>query len=101
MKVLEQFVNYLSAEGNDEGMPRRYFFYRILGSPGLTDGAGVATITTLAVYSDRERCIGCQIVHAVPTGGPAAAVAKAIRYLDAYHRGDNLRKVANEICGVA
>jgi hypothetical protein len=101
MKESEQIVSYFSHEVDETGMPRRYFLYRILGTPGPTDEGGVASITMLAVYSERERCTSCQMVHAAPTGGPAAAVAKALRYLDAYHEGPNLRKVVSAIRGGA
>jgi hypothetical protein len=69
-------VNYFGPD-HREGMPMRYFFYHILGGPGPTAEGGVAHITTLAVSDERERCTFCQMVHAVKTGGPAAAIAKA------------------------
>jgi hypothetical protein len=53
----------------------------------------VASIATLAVFDPSERCDYCAVFHAVQEGGPAAAIVKAIRYLDAYHEEDRLRKV--------
>jgi hypothetical protein len=98
-QILDCLVNYFGPP-NREGMPLRYFFYHILGGPGPTAEGGVAHITTLAVSDERERCATCQMVHAVQTGGPAAAIAKAIRYLDAWHEGDRLRKVQSPLRGL-
>jgi hypothetical protein len=57
----------------------------------------VASITTLAIYDESERCTVCQTFHAVNTGGPAAAIAKALHYLDAYHGKDRLLRVQSEL----
>jgi hypothetical protein len=107
--LLDCMVNYFSPDDGGDGMPRRYFVYHIVAGPltlasppsdggegrmgGPTEEAGLACIMTLAVSNESERCTYCQNLHSVNTGGPEAAVAKAIRYLDAYHGGDNLRKV--------
>lgn len=77
----------------DDGELSRYFCYHVIGGPGPTPGAGVASVVLLAVYDEGERCVGCRDFHVAPTGGPAAAVEKALRYLDAYHEEDRLRKV--------
>ncbi len=37
------------------------------------------------------------VFHAVREGGPAAAIARAVRYLDAYHEQDRLQKVQTVI----
>jgi hypothetical protein len=60
----------------------------------------VATITTLTVYDEKERCSYCQKLHVVDRGGPAAAVAKAIRYLDSYHEGDRMMRVQSDFRGL-
>jgi hypothetical protein len=98
-QILDCVVNYFGPN-NREGMPVRYFFYHILGGPGPTPEGAVAHIAILAVSDERERCTACQMVHAVETGGPAAAIAKAIRYLDVYHEGDLLRKVQSRLRGL-
>jgi hypothetical protein len=56
----------------------------------------VASITTLAAHDETRRCTYCQNFHVVEAGGPAAAVATAVRYLDACHREDRLEKVQSE-----
>jgi hypothetical protein len=98
-QIVDCLVNYFGPN-NREGIPVRYFFYHILGGPGPTAEGGVAHITTLAVSEERELCTACQMVHAVQTGGPEAAIAKAVRYLDAYHEGDLLRKVQSPLRGL-
>jgi hypothetical protein len=96
-RMLDCLVSYFGLDEQDRPTYRRYYSYHIVAGPGPTAGSGVASITTLAVYEEAERCTSCQNFHAVDTGGPAAALAKAIRYLDAYHGGDRLRKAQSEV----
>jgi rhodanese-related sulfurtransferase len=98
-QLLDCLVNYFSYAEDGEGMPSRYFVYHVVGGPGATAGAGVAVVHTLAVYAGGERCESCQDFHVVREGGPAAAIDKALRYLDAFHGGDRLRKVRTAIRG--
>ena len=79
---------------------RRYFCYHIIAGPGPTTGTGVASIATLAIHDETQRCAYCQNFHTVEAGGPAAAVAAAVRYLDAYHELDHVRKVKSDIRGL-
>jgi hypothetical protein len=95
--VLDCVVNYFGGTEDGDGLPRRFFSYHVVGSPGRTAEEGIAAIITLAVSDENERCTSCQSYHLVKTGGPEAAVAKAVRYLDAYHEGDRLRKVQSEV----
>ena len=79
---------------NDKGELNRYFCYHVLGGPGPTPGGGAASIVLLTVHDEAERCIGgCRELQVVETGGPAAAVAKALHFLDACHEGDRMRKM--------
>jgi hypothetical protein len=89
--MIDCMVNYFG--GDESDAPTRYFCYHVVGGPGPTARAGVALITALAASQESEQCISCEGVHFVQTGGPAAAVAKALRHLDAHHEGDGLRKV--------
>jgi hypothetical protein len=98
-RMLDCLVNYFGLDENDQPGFRRYFCYHVIGGPGPTEEDGVATITTLAVHSEGERCTYCDTFHTVERGGPAAAVAKAIRYLDDVHRGLHVRKVQTEVRG--
>jgi len=85
----------------DDGELNRYFCYHVIGGPGPTLGSGVASVVPVAVYDKGERCVGCRDFHVAPTGGPAAAVEKALRYLDAYHEEDRLRKVQTALRGLS
>jgi hypothetical protein len=99
-RVVDCLVSYFGLD--EEGRPtcQRYFCYHIVAGPGPTTGAGVASVTTLAVHDEAERCTYCQKFHTAEAGGPAAALAEAIRYLDAYHGQDRLRKVQSDIRGL-
>jgi hypothetical protein len=95
--ILDCCVNYFGLDENERPGYRRYFCYHILAGPGPTAGAGVASITTLAVHDENERCTSCTYFHVVESGGPASAMAAALRYLDAYHQQDHLRKVLSDV----
>jgi hypothetical protein len=99
-RMLDCLVNYFGLDENEQAEVRRYFCYHILAGPGPTAGSGVASITTLALYDEAQRCTYCQKVHMAETGGPAAAIAGAIRYLDSFHERDRLRKVQSDIRGL-
>jgi len=96
-RILDCMVNYFGLDEDKRPGFRRYFCYHIVAGPGPTAGAGVALITTLAIHDESERCTFCQNLHAVDTGGPAAALAKAMRYLEIYHGTDRLRRVQSDI----
>ena len=99
-QMLDCLVSYFGSDENERPTLRRYLCYHILAGPGPTDGAGVAVVTTLAIYDENERCSSCQKLHAVETGGPEAAIAAAVRYLDAYHQQDHVRKVHSDLRGL-
>jgi hypothetical protein len=98
-RMIDCLVNYFGLDENDQPDYRRYFCYHVIGGPGPTEASGVATIATLAVQREDERCTYCQTFHTVETGGPTAAVAEAIRYLDDVHRGKHMWKVQTEVRG--
>jgi hypothetical protein len=98
--MLDCLVSYFGLDEEERPTYRRYFLYHILAGPGPMTGSGLASITTLAIYDNAERCTSCQHFHAADTGGPAAAIAKAIQYLDVYHAEDHLRRVQSEIRGL-
>jgi hypothetical protein len=99
-EMLDCLVSFFSENTNEEGMPRRYLAYHIVAGPGPVPEGGVASITPLAAYDENVICDTCQRVLAVPSGGPAAALAEALLYMDAYHEGDRLRKVQSEVRSV-
>ena len=96
-RMLDCLVSYFGLDEEERPTYRRYFSYHIVAGPGPTPGSGVASITTLAIHNDAERCNSCPNFHVVETGGPRAALTKAVRYLDAYHGEDHLRKAQSEI----
>ena len=101
MQILDCLVSYFGLDENQEPNLARYYCYHIFGGPGPTEGSGVASVTTLALYNERERCTYCQTFHAVETGGPAAAIARAVSYLDAFHQPKHVRKVQSALRGLA
>jgi len=96
-RMLDCLVNYFGLDENDQPGNRRYFCYHVIGGPGPAHEAGVATITTLAVHREDERCTYCRTFHTVERGGPSAAIAKAVSYLDDIHRGKHMWKVQTEV----
>jgi hypothetical protein len=100
MRILDCLVIYFGLDEEERPTYRRYFCYHIVAGPGSTAGAGAASISKLAIHDDIERCTSYQTFHAVDTGGPAAAIARALRYLDAYHGKGRLRRVQSEIRGL-
>jgi hypothetical protein len=94
--LLDCMVNYFGLD-DSAAAPRRYYSYLVVAGPGPTDQAGVATITTLAVHDGDTPCDYCQKWFFAPEGGPEAALALVLRYLDAYHEGGRLRKVTSQV----
>jgi hypothetical protein len=99
-RILDCLVSYFGLDEEDRPTYRRYFCYHIVAGPGPTVGSGVAAITTLAISNENERCTYCRNLHTVESGGPARAMAKAIRYLDSYHENGHMRRVQSEIRGL-
>jgi hypothetical protein len=99
-QILDCLVSYFGLDEDEQPGLRRYFCYHILAGPGPTAGTGVAAIQTLAVHNETERCTSCHHFHTSGTGGPAEAIAAAIRYLDSYHERDHVLKVASEVRGL-
>jgi hypothetical protein len=99
-RILDCLVSYFGLDENERPTYRRYYCYHIVAGPGPTAGAGVATITTLGIHDETERCTSCPKFHTVKAGGPAAALAEAVRYLDKYHEPDHLRRVQSDIRGL-
>jgi pyruvate-formate lyase-activating enzyme len=98
--MLDCLVSYFGLDEDERAGARRYFCYHIVAGPGPTTGAGVASISTLALHDETKRCTYCQNFHTVEAGGPAAAMAAAVHYLDAYHEQDHVRKVQSDIRGL-
>src|SRR5262249_28886437 len=98
--LLDCLVSYFGLDEYGRPSPWRYFCYHVLAGPGPAPGAGGRAVVTVAVYDEAQRCTYCQNFHTVEAGGPAAALAAALRYLDAYHGSDRLRKVVSATRGL-
>jgi hypothetical protein len=99
-QIIDCLVSYFGLDERQEPVLWRHYCYHIIGSPGPTANSGVAFVTTLAVYNESERCSHCQTFHAVETGGAAAAVDKAVRYLDTVYQEERVQKVQSELRGL-
>jgi hypothetical protein len=98
-QILDCLVSYFGLNEREEPDVRRYYCYHVFGGAGPTADSGVAIITTLAVCEDGNHCVFCPRIHVVDSGGPAAAIAKAIHLLDAYLADVHVQKVQSEIRG--
>ena len=98
--MLDCLVSYFGLDEDERAGFRRYFCYHIAAGPGPAPGAGVASITTLALHDETQPQTYCQNFHTVEAGGPEAAMAAAVHYLDACHELDHLRKVQSDIRGL-
>ncbi len=96
--MMDCLVNYFSINSDEDGIPYRFFSYHVIGGPGPTEDGGFASITALATYKNDEKCDACEsYFFAAKTGGPAAAIKKALEFLEGYHAGEGLRRVQTEI----
>jgi hypothetical protein len=98
--MIDCLVSYFGLDEDEQPEYRRYFAYHIVAGPGATPGSGVAYVTTLALSDESQRCTYCKNAHKADLGGPAAALAAAVHYLDVYHERDRLRKVLSGIRGL-
>jgi hypothetical protein len=99
-RILDCLVSYFGLDEREQPGYQRYFCYHVLAGPGPTAGSGLALVTTRAIHDPAEGCTSCEAVHQVEAGGPAAALAAALHYLDSYHRADHLRRVQSEVRGL-
>jgi hypothetical protein len=100
-RLLDCLVTYFGLDDRERPNNRRYFCYHIMAGPGSSEGAGVATITTVAISEESERCTYCQKFHPIESGGPEAAMAAALHYLDTFHLNDHVRRAQSEIRGLS
>ncbi len=97
MRMSDCLVSYFGLDENERPGYRRYFCYHVLAGPGPSNGAGIASINILAVRDGYEPWTLSQHFHTVETGGPAAAIAAAVHYLDTLHCCDHVQKIQSEI----
>lgn len=97
MEMLQCLVNYFGLPTDEQGRPLRYYSYQVIGGPGPVVGSGGASITLLAASDSNEISQIYQHFHVVQAGGAAAAIEKAVSYLDSFHSEDRLRKVRTAV----
>jgi hypothetical protein len=68
-QLIDCLVSYFGLDEVNEPTWKRYYCYHIVAGPGPTTGSGVATITTLAIYDEAQRCTSCRHFHRAVTGG--------------------------------
>src|SRR5262249_27936904 len=91
-EMLQCMVNYFGLPMDAQGRPLRFYSYQVIGGPGPVAGSGVSSIPRLAAGHPPEVYPIYQKLHVVREGGPAAAIEKAVRYLDSFHSEDRLKK---------
>ena len=96
---LDLLVSYFGFDADHRPDIERRFSYRVEARRGPTADSGVASITPLAADASMGRS-AWEAVHTAETGGPAAAIAAAVRYLDSYHDMDHLGKFQSTIHGL-
>jgi hypothetical protein len=89
-----QTVTYNESEKDEYGQPKVWYHYLIVAKPGPQPGSGVASIIPLSKARADGIAEGPSDVASVSRGGPDAALAKAVEYLDGHHPG--LEKVVGE-----
>jgi hypothetical protein len=95
-EMLDCLVSYYSATAHRDGMPLQYVCYRVIGGPGPTLAGGVAVISLLGAKNPVDGDVYHRL-HAVQAGGPRAALAAALSYLDAVHQKHDLARVQTEV----
>jgi hypothetical protein len=95
-KMFDCLVSYYSVNAHRDGMPLQYLCYRVLSGPGPIAAGGVAVITLLGAKNPADGNL-YHSLHAVQVGGPRAALAAALKYLDIVHRKDDLARVRSKI----
>jgi hypothetical protein len=92
-------VSYVGFCEDDRPEIERRFSYRVEARRGPTAESGVASITRLGADETWGRS-ALKAVHTAETGGPAAAIAAAVRYLDSCRDAEHLRKIQSTIHGL-
>jgi len=86
-------MTYYGEEDHDD-LPRVWYDYLVIASPGHKAGSGVASIITLS--QARAQAISHGPAHTIfaEDGGPPTALAKAEEFLDRHH--PRLRKIISD-----
>jgi hypothetical protein len=91
--ALNRTMTYYGEEAGDRDLPRTWYHYLVIASPGTTPDSGVASIITLSQSRAEGMTSGPSHIIVAKEGGPAAALASAEAFLDRHHPG--LKKIAS------
>jgi hypothetical protein len=91
--ALHRTMTYYGAEDGDGDLPRTWYHYLVIASPGTTADSGVASIITLSQARAEGMTAGPSHIVVAKEGGPDAAMANAEEFLDRHHPG--LKKIAS------
>jgi len=91
---LHQTMSYFGNDEDEHGIPKPWYHYLVVASPGPRAGSGVASIIELSEAKASGVAQDPSTTIAAREGGPEAALSKAEEYLDSRHPG--LKKVVNE-----
>jgi hypothetical protein len=86
-------MTYYGEEDHSADLPRTWYHYLVIASPGTKAGSGLASIITLSQAKGRDMASGPSHIITANEGGPEAALAKAEQFLDGQHHG--LRKIVS------
>jgi hypothetical protein len=89
--ALHRTITYYGEEEGNRDLPRTWYHYLVIASPGIKPGSGVASIMTLS--KARVEAISDGPAHTLVAneGGAEGALAKAEEFLDRHHLG--LRRI--------
>jgi hypothetical protein len=87
-------MTYYGEEGDGLDLPRKWYHYLVVGSPGTKPGSGVASILTLSEARAEGMSGGPSHTILTQDGGPEKAIEMAEEYLNHHHPG--LKKIISK-----
>jgi hypothetical protein len=92
--ALHRTMTYYGKEEIGDDLPRTWYHYLVIASPGPKAGSGVASIITLSQARAQAIAHGPSHTIFVNEGGPETALVKAEEFLDQHHPG--LKKLLSD-----
>jgi hypothetical protein len=86
-------MTYYGEEGEGLDLPRKWYHYLVVASPGTKPGSGVASILTLSEARAEGMSGGPSHTIFAQEGGPDAALGFAEEFLTRHHPG--LKKIVS------
>jgi hypothetical protein len=91
--ALHRTMTYYGEEDHDRDLPRAWYHYLVIASPGSKYGSGVASIITLSQARAEAVTQGPSHIITAQEGGPEGALSEAEAFLDRHHHG--LKKIVS------